>query len=219
MTTLQNKSKPIRRGGIATPAGYLYELSGGELCLDFANTVDSRPTEEPRELLSDYSNLVQWSAQAGAITPRAAKRLDREADRQRGLATAVLRRARTLREAIFRVFSAVAFGTTPPNAALDVLNRHLPAVLKHLRVMRDGADYRWEWEREDALDHMLWPVLRSAAELLTSDRLDRVRVCSADDCDWLFLDQSKNRTRRWCDMTVCGNRNKVRQFRRAQRRS
>jgi predicted RNA-binding Zn ribbon-like protein len=66
---------------------------------------------------------------------------------------------------------------------------------------------------------MLWPVLRSAAELLTSDRMDRVRLCSAEDCDWLFLDSSRNRSRRWCDMAVCGNRSKVRRFRQTQQDS
>jgi predicted RNA-binding Zn ribbon-like protein len=64
---------------------------------------------------------------------------------------------------------------------------------------------------------MLWPVVRSAAELLTSDELGRVRECAADNCAWLFLDRSKNRSRRWCDMAVCGNRDKVRRFRQRSR--
>lgn len=130
------------------------------------------------------------------------------------------RRARTLRETIFGVFSAAARRAAPSPAALGVLNEHL-RVLGHLRLARGGSAYRWFWEDEggDVLDRPLWPVVRSAAELLTSDRLDRVRRCSADECDWLFLDRSKNGSRRWCDMTVCGNRSKVRRFRQAQQES
>ena len=89
----------------------------------------------------------------------------------------------------------------------------------HLRVGWEEGLFRWSWAEEEALDCMLWPVVRSAAELLNSDLLSRVRVCPADDCAWLFLDQSRNRSRRWCDMSTCGNRSKARRFREAQRGS
>lgn len=215
MPNRRTPATPVRRGGVATAQGFFYELTGGELCLDFANTLDSRPTDEPRELLTDYEELVRWSVQAGAVSSRAGTGLRRRAARHRRQAATVLRRAQALRETIFEIFAASARGDAPPADALDALNARLPEALEHLRLARDDHDVRWQWEETDALDRMLWPVVRSAAELLTSERLDRVRVCSADDCDWLFLDQSKNRSRRWCDMTVCGNRSKVRRFRRA----
>jgi predicted RNA-binding Zn ribbon-like protein len=122
-----------------------------------------------------------------------------------------------LREAIFQVFVARARGALPPAGALRTLNKEQPTALARLRLVADGGGYRTEWEDEDALDRMLWPVVRSAAELLTSDDLDRVRECAADNCAWLFLDRSKNRSRRWCDMAVCGNRSKVRRFRQRSR--
>lgn len=195
----------------------MFELSGGELCLDFANTVDSRPTDEPQELLGGYHDLVEWSLQAGVIDRGVAQRLGTRAARHQRQAGAVLRRARALREAIFEVFATSARGGAPPADALDLLNERLGEALEHLRVARTDVEYRWEWTDEDHLDRMLWPVVRSAAELLTSERLERVRLCAARECDWLFLDRSRNRSRRWCDMTVCGNRNKVRRFRRMQR--
>lgn len=219
MPTLGGRPIRVKGGGIATAAGYLYELTGGELCLDLANTLDSRPTEEPRELLGDYDDLVRWSVQAKILTPRAARRLHRKAARHGRRAAAALRRARSLREAIFELFAASARGEAPSDAALDSLNECLPDALGRLRLAREGSGYSWAWDDRDALDTMLWPVIRSAAELLTSERLDRVRVCSAEDCDWLFVDRSKNRSRRWCDMTVCGNRRKVRRFRQVQRAS
>ncbi len=129
----------------------------------------------------------------------------------------MLRRARELREAIFRVFSAIARESSPPTEATRRLNEALPQALARLRLVEDEPGFRWDWEEDDALDRVLWPVVRSAAELLTSDQLDRVRECAAEDCAWLFIDGSKNRSRRWCDMAVCGNRSKVRRFR--ERRS
>lgn len=215
----REKSNRTRGGGIGTPDGYLYELTGGELCLDFANTVDSRPTDAARELLADYGDLVRWTLQAKAITPRVAKRLRASATRHKRQATAVLRRARALRETIFETFSALTRGVSPPTATLDVLNEHLSNALVRRRLTHNDCTYRWEWDTEDALDRVLWPVVQSAAELLTSDRLDRVRECGADNCAWLFLDRSKNRSRRWCDMAVCGNRVKARRFRQGQRAS
>lgn len=73
------------------------------------------------------------------------------------------------------------------------------------------SSFVWGWDdAAPALDRPLWPVARSLAELLTSDELPRVRECAADNCAWLFIDTSKNRSRRWCDMAVCGNRAKAR---------
>jgi len=202
-----------KASGKPAPPGPVFEFSGGELCLDFANTVDSRPTSNPRELLPDYPSLVEWSLQAGTLCPPAAKKLRKEAARRPRRAAKVLKRGRRVREATFELFSAAARGGAPPQGPLATLNKHLPGALAHLHLGLDPSGYQWEWRSESGLDEMLWPVLRSTADLLTSDRLDRIRVCSAEDCDWLFLDSSRNRSRRWCDMAVCGNRSKVRRFR------
>ena len=204
---------PPEPGGVSPAPSF--ELSGGELCLDFANTVDSRPTEEPLELLPDFDGLVAWSLQAKVLPSVDAEEILEEAARHPRRGAAVLKQAREVREAIFQIFSATAQGTEPPGGAMALLNRNLPAALGHRRIVREDAGYRWEWEEGDSLGRMLWPILTSTADLLTSQRLSRVRLCSAENCDWLFLDQSKNRSRRWCDMAVCGNRSKVRRFRRA----
>ncbi|MGD2215893.1 MAG: ABATE domain-containing protein [Gemmatimonadales bacterium] len=204
-------------GKITPTERYVFELSGGSLCLDFANTVDSRLSAEPQERLGDYGDLVRWAVQSELLTAQQARRLLAAAEREVGRAAAVLRRGRELREAIFEVFSARAREMPAPPAAIDTLNKELPKALTRLRLVEDGADYRTEWENEDSLDRMLWPVVRSAAELLTSDELVRVRECAADTCAWLFLDRSRNRSRRWCDMAVCGNRDKVRRFRQRSR--
>ena len=203
----------IRRGGVQTARGFLFELTGGRLCLDFANTVDNRPTAQPKELLGSYSDLLSWSVQAGALQPADAGRLARLAGRRAPEADRVLRRAREIREAIFGVFSDLEGGRRTRDQALAVLEDALPRALSRLRLVPAKGRFEWGWTREeDALDAMLWPVIKSTAELLTSGELERVRECAAAECAWLFIDGSRNGTRRWCDMTVCGNRNKARRF-------
>jgi predicted RNA-binding Zn ribbon-like protein len=203
----------IRRGGVQTPEGFRFELTGGHLCLDFANTLDSRPAEEPRELVRSYADLVSWSAQAGAIEPSEAPRLLRLAARHPARAESVLARALEVREAIFSVCSDLAAGRGPRSEPLERIEGCLRRALGRRRLAREGAGFAWRWApAPESLDPMLWPVAQSAAELLTSPDLGRLRECAADNCAWLFLDRSRNGTRRWCDMTVCGNRSKARRF-------
>jgi predicted RNA-binding Zn ribbon-like protein len=200
------------------PGEFAFEITGGALCLDFANTADDRPRERPQELLHSFADLVAWSRQAGALPAHEAAQLLRAASRHPGAAQATLRRALVLREAVFRIFSAVAGRRPAPPADLALVNAAASKALGKLRIVGRRRGFTWEWEENPAaLDRMLWPVMRSGAELLTSRELERVRECAADTCGWLFLDRSKNRSRRWCNMTVCGNRAKVRAFFRRQR--
>jgi predicted RNA-binding Zn ribbon-like protein len=95
-----------------------------------------------------------------------------------------------------------------------VLNKSLGEALSRSQVVRKNGGFSWELRASQGdLDQMLWPVARSALDLLVSTELDTVRECAADDCAWLFLDESRNGSRRWCDMKVCGNRSKIRRFR------
>ncbi|MBT8397308.1 MAG: CGNR zinc finger domain-containing protein, partial [Gemmatimonadetes bacterium] len=164
-------------------------------------------------LLPDYETLLEWSRLAGILKNSGAKDLRREAMRRPNKAAKTLKRGRDLREAVFGIFSAVASGASPQPALLGILNKHLEKGFRHPRVNSEGSTFHLRWEDEPSLDRVLWPIVRSAVQLLTSDRLERVKVCSAADCDWLFVDSSRNRSRRWCDMAVCGNRSKVRRFR------
>ena len=220
-------------GGSSARHGFLFEVTGGELCLDLANTIDCRPTDSPKERLGTYGDLAAWGEQAGAIESGEARRLISAARRHPAAAGAALRRARALREALFSIFSAVADGNVPRAAVVELLNDELARALRHARLVAvkdndakgsraaGGAPfvYRYGWGGStDDLDRILWPVARSAAELLTDDRLSRIRECAAGNCAWLFLDTSRNRSRRWCDMTVCGNREKAqRHYRRSRK--
>lgn len=190
---------------------YVFELTGGRLCLDFANTVGNHAGTSPNEHLRSYADLVSWGRQAGTLTREEAEHLLQQAAQYPQEAHAVLTRAIALREAIYRIFSRSAAGQPPPYDDLDLLNAALSEVLPHLRILWADGHFTWGWAGEqNALDRMLWPVIRDAAELLNSEELSRVRECADDVCGWLFLDRSKNRSRRWCDMKACGNKAKAR---------
>jgi len=199
-------------------AEHHFKLLGGQLALDFANTASWHARVEPEELLTGYTRVLAWGEQAGAIDAAARASLAEAAQRDPAATEEALARIVALREAIYHLFSALAAGRTLPAADLAALNAALAATLPHLRVVTTDAAPIWGWDDAgDDLSRPLWPVIRAAADLLTA--LDRalVRECAGEDCDWLFLDTSRNRTRRWCDSRDCGNRMRVRQHYARQR--
>lgn len=189
----------------------VFDLSGGSLCLDFTNTIDDRGTEIEREHLTSYRNLVAWAEQTRIVSSAEATQLLAGAARQPDKADAVLQQAIAVREVIYRVFAALAQEEAPANADLTQLNQALTHALPHNKIVRHEQHFEWGWAFDpEALDYIIWPAVRSAADLLTSDTLPMLRICAADDCQWLFMDTSKNQTRRWCNMKSCGNRAKAR---------
>jgi len=188
-----------------------FDFSGGHLALDFANTVSHRPTPQRLDRLAEYRDLVCFGDEAGLYPPRAVDHLYAVTGAAPGLGKAALQNALRLREAIFAIFTAVVERRAIPGNALAILNSVVRAGGEHARVGHMSRHFQWEWTGMDSdLDSVLWPIARSAAELLTSGDLSRLRICASPDCDWLFLDQSKNHRRRWCDMKICGNRVKAR---------
>jgi predicted RNA-binding Zn ribbon-like protein len=202
---------------MAAHAGNLI-LLGGELCLDWTNTIEGRDSPEPHEFFTGYADLVAWSRHAAGLPSEEAQGLTRLAAQYPHLTHATFERAIVLRETLYRIFAAVAAGDTPAGPDLAALNGALAEALARLRVVATPEGFEWEWAENGApLERVLWPVVRSAGELLTSDRLDRLKTC--DGCGWLFIDQSRNRSRRWCDMRFCGNRAKARRHYARQKES
>jgi predicted RNA-binding Zn ribbon-like protein len=194
-----------------------FKFRGGVLCLDFVNTLAWRLTDHPVEYLLSYEDLLTWGRQADLLAPDETKALSGRATTDLEDARAMLSRALALREAIHGVFSAAIAGKPQDEGALSALNRELSGALSRLRVVpAEGGSYIWAWDRggEEGggppLERPLWPVARSAAELLTSSKLGRVKVCAGVGCGWMFLDESRNASRRWCDSRACGNRERVR---------
>jgi predicted RNA-binding Zn ribbon-like protein len=187
-----------------------FDLSGGALGLDFANTWSDRGRPETDHLRA-YTDLLAFARQTGLLNAEEESRLKSQAERDPRAAEAALAQGRGLREALYGIFSALAASRVPEESDLKRLNAELPEAFSHLRLERLGDDLGWAWAaRDDALEAPLWPVLRSAAELLTSEDRQQVRECAGTACTWLFLDRSRNRSRRWCSMDSCGNRAKAR---------
>lgn len=196
------------------PGGQVTDLSllGGRLCLDFVNTIDPRHGEHPREFLTTYADLATWAGHAGAVPLDDVGELLRQGDQNHDSASATFERARQLRQQLYRIFSAVAADEQPSPDAIDYLNEALAEAMAHSRLLQNAdGSIVWGWDASLTLDRAWWPVTRSAAELLTSDRRDRLRECPGPDgCGWLFYDTSRNGSRRWCSMEGCGNRAKGR---------
>ena len=191
-----------------------FDLSGGMLCLDFANTVlkRNRP-DRAKDELGNYSRLLGFAKQTKLLSLARADFLRKRALVLRPNVDRVLAKAVMLREAIYRVYSALAAGKPAAPKDVKVLDDFAVEAWRHRKLAPTSQHgYRWQWRTEeaDSFEQILWPIALSAAELLTSDQLDAVRECAADDCAWLFLDESRNHSRRWCDMKVCGNRQKAR---------
>jgi predicted RNA-binding Zn ribbon-like protein len=183
-------------------------LSRDDLCLAFANTLSWRGSAAPAEALGDATALLDWLAAVRPIPPALRRRL-----RARPAAgAALLATAIALRESLYRIFSSLACGDRVAAADLALLNRALAQAPGRSRLAQAGEG--WAWSIAPAAGHaaaaLLAPVLWSAGDLLAGAVRGRIRRCANDQCLWLFLDQSKSGTRRWCDMAACGNRAKAR---------
>ena len=185
-----------------------------ELCLDFADTVDWRKSDAAKETLSNYGDLVAWGRKKGLLGQGQAERLEKLARANGSIEEEVMREAYRLREAIFRVFSASAHERRADPRDVEILNEYLAKGSAKMMVQPTGKGFRWAWRDDSSADLMLFPVARSAADLLTSEDLARVKECANEEqgCGWLFLDSSKSQTRKWCSMESCGNRMKFRAY-------
>jgi len=189
---------------------FRFDLSGGHLALDFANTVSDRPTENRKERLPDFASFLAFGEQTGVLPASAAKGLSTKAGKGSVEAQRAWQNAIRLREALFAIFSAVAERRPINLGAMELLNATLLKSAPHGHIVSSGGRFRWEWiGQESDCEAVLWSVARGAAELLTSEELSRLRICASEKCAWLFLDTTKNHRRRWCDMKTCGNRVKA----------
>jgi predicted RNA-binding Zn ribbon-like protein len=187
------------------------EFIAGAWCLDFANTVEPRSIEK-YDYVPDYRTLISWSVKAGMIQQRTAPTLRERADT--AAAAAAHRRAIKLRETTYRLFHAIATGDEPATADLTALrDAHADAIAHAVPRWDDGL--QWSWPDDD-LERPRRMLTDDAVRLLESSRVERVKMCRPS-CGWLFLDLTRNASRRWCSTDACGVREKIR--RQAERRA
>ena len=193
---------------MATPVAKPFQLIAEHPALDLVNTLDMR-FSGPIELLPAYADLVRFTAQSRLLSAEQARTLTR---RVRGNpAQTVLAATVELREALAAVLYARLDGSKPPAAQIQILQRHFLEMAAHRSLRVNKSQLAWTWSgHEQEAEFPLWKLTDAAADLLLSDAVKSVKECGDPTCRWLFLDVSKNHTRRWCDMKICGNRMKAR---------
>lgn len=206
----------IMSGGTRTwhiPGIERWPQRGGVACLDFANTVAFRPIGKPQDGLCTYDDLLTWSRMAGLLSLEEADCLSTQAQHDEPASIAALDSGRDLREAIFETFQALSAGEPADPKHLAAISGHRVDGMKHatLKMQPDGFVFAVTPDVQ-TLTRPLWQIAESATQVLLSDDWRRVRLCPGDDCGWLFLDQTKNGNRRWCDSADCGNRARGRAY-------
>jgi predicted RNA-binding Zn ribbon-like protein len=187
-------------GADATPHG-----AGGRLCLAMVNTVLWRRSGEPIERIETYADLATFVARAGWLYPDV---LIAQAQAHPRKANLALDRAIRLRESLYDVFSDVAAGRQP--ADLDGLNSSLAEAMQQTELVAEPHGVRLRWRNPVDLDLPRWQMAASASAVLTSADVERLKQCPGESCGWVFIDESRNQSRRWCDSRECGNRERVR---------
>ena len=200
--------------------GLNLDLKSGHPVLEFTNTVSNHASEHPGEKLFSYEDLLAWMGKVGLMTEEPLQTLKRRAASRPQESAALFAKALELREAVYRIFVAQTKGKPPVDADLTILNSALVHLTSGAQVVYRSDRYEWEWNFDaNAVEAPLWILALSTVNLLTSENLKWVGQCADEEgCGWLFVDTSKNHSRRWCDINDCGNRAKQRRYQQRARR-
>jgi len=187
---------------------------GESLCLDFVNTVHNYGSADPREELNSFEDLVVWGQRAGIIKTAEIRHLSHTARRKPSKAERFLKHVKHLRRSLYGVFYSISKKRPIEQSHLPLIKRHLSRSLKHMTIRIEQGRYRLSPDQtEPSANRLLSMILESTLRLLISEQdLLRVRQCEGENCTWLFLDRSKNRSRKWCEMESCGSRAKARRY-------
>ena len=190
------------------------KIVGGNLALDLLNTRDAGAGDSwQNDVLRDYADVLAWARRVGLLDDAEVERLRREARRHPDTARAVFERTTATRDSLYEIFTAVAAGRHASEDAIAELRRDEAEALTHARLIPVDGGYAWSWTtgaRDGDLGRLLWPIIHAALTLLVDGPLDRVKGCPT--CSYVFLDESKNRSRRWCSMDDCGTDDKMRKY-------
>ncbi len=189
------------------------DLPGGRLCLDFVNTVDWRGRAKSQEFLNSYQDLLLWAQHVEILTSLDVKELTLMSRKNPSEAKTVVDRAKHFREVLYRIFVTNSEGVAVSKKDLDSFNKGLSLTMSQSRIVETADGYSWDTTGvKQIMDWFLNPIVRCAADLLVGREIKRVKRCADSECGWLFVDVSRNRSRRWCDMSDCGNRAKASRF-------
>jgi len=186
-------------------------IVGGNVALDMLNTQNGPAGKAPEgDVLRDYGDFLAWATHLGVLTTTEERRLRRRAHERPAEADVAFQRAREIRAYLHEIFDAVAHGKPPARADLRRLQGDAADAFAHGQLVAANGGYRWSWGDDQDLERPLWPIIDAALTLVTKGPLDRVKGCAS--CRFVFVDESKNRSRRWCSMDDCGAEDKMRKY-------
>jgi predicted RNA-binding Zn ribbon-like protein len=188
-----------------TPAGW-----GGRLAFSLVNSVLWRRSDDPEDTLDSYGRLVDIAADSGWLPD--AETLRVAGKRGPAPARLAMSRAIELREHLFAIFSSLADDEPVPAVSLSRLNEVFGQALSQLQLAPREPGARIDWRSPVDPDLPLWLIAISAAELLTATDQDRIKQCPGERCGWVFYDTTRNRSRRWCEDSQCGNRARAKRY-------
>ena len=203
-----------------------WKFIGGRLCLDFVNSVGGREEleEKPypeniivKDKLENFNDFITWGKDIGIITEAERKYLLNLNSSEKKETEITFKRAIELRESLFKIIYDVINNKEPDEKMIQILNREYSIANENRKLVYMNNKIEWQFSRDPFKpDYLIWVIAESVVKLLSSEVISRVKICAGDDCGWLFLDTSKNKSRQWCDMKDCGNVAKVRRFRKKQ---
>ncbi len=201
-----SEAQPASRAGSLT-------LVGGELAFDFANTSSGRGWPTHQEHLLSARDVADWAAHARVLPPDEAAWLRDAATEDEKIGRRLLEAALALREDIYVLGSEIAAGRPAPRERLDSLTHTHAHCLSRANLLAFEGRFAWSWRTRAApIEAVLGPISLSAMTTLLQADLTRIKQCQGEKCGWLFFDATKNKSRRWCEMEVCGNRAKQKRF-------
>jgi predicted RNA-binding Zn ribbon-like protein len=192
-------------------------LVGSDLALDFTNTSSGRASAFHQEHFTRADDIIGWASLARILTPSDGSRL-RSAVQDDRLAAQLLERTLALRETLYAIGAALAQRQSPGPCEVKELTRVHAECVGRAQLVAHNSAFVWAWDPQEApVETVLGPITLSALALLTNADLSRIKQCGGDHCGWLFFDTTKNKSRRWCEMEVCGNRAKQKRYQKKQK--
>lgn len=185
-------------------------LVGGEISIDFINTVHRYDKEEEADELKDYKILLDWLLLSETINTDQYKKFKSAAKNNPEKAEHALKKAQEIRRALFKVLLSHAHKDKVDQKNLDILGEFWKEAHAHATFIskNEGGSWKFEIDKTDLMS-VIYPIIDNAVILLQSKDVGKIRLCESSNCTWLFLDRSKNHSRRWCQMEICGNREKA----------
>lgn len=187
------------------------KLDGGTVCFNFVNTIHGRFSKPFKDYLIDYAAFLKWAYRVKILNAAETKKLNDYRLKNPGETEQFLLKIKKQREVLYRCFSSIARKKDIDKKLLFRINSLIPKSLCNFKYYKIEKELLLLWDKERVHpEKPFWAIAKSAFDILNEVNFERIKECS--ECGWIFLDETKNNNRKWCNMKTCGARNKARRF-------